>query len=179
MKKLLLLVLVPVLVFAGVMQAQDAKPKPVVKVYRVNFSIYELEDGKKINERNYSLPVHSVDGNGRSGSIRVGTRVPVATSHSKDGDIQYQYLDVGMIMECDISEQGDKLILASSLDISSFALPDQSANSHAVADSPILRQVKQHFTALLVPGKPTLVTSIDDITSKKRLQVEATVTRID
>ncbi|HWZ44439.1 MAG TPA: hypothetical protein VNW97_13260 [Candidatus Saccharimonadales bacterium] len=171
MKKLLQLVLVLALV--GAMQAQDSRPKPVVKVYRVNFNIYELEDGKKTNERNYSLPVNSMDGIGRSGSIRVGTRVPISS-----GKDQILYLDVGMNMECEISEQSDKFILTSSLEISSFVLPDQNADSRT-GGNPVIRQVKQHFTALLSPGKPTLVTSIDDTASKKRLQVEATVTRVE
>ncbi|MBZ5521434.1 MAG: hypothetical protein LAP21_04165 [Acidobacteriia bacterium] len=172
MKKLLQLLLV--LVFASAMQAQDTpKPRTGLKFYRVNFSIFELEDGKKINERNYSLPVNSVDGNPRSGTIRVGTRVPITS-----GEGQVTYIDVGMNIDCDVTEQGEKFILSSSLDITSFALPDQNANPRA-GGNPILRQVKQHFIALLPAGKPTLVTSIDDTNSKKRLQVEATVTRVE
>ena len=173
MKRLLQLFLV--LVFALAMQAQDAsKPIHMVRIYRVNFNIYELEDGKKINERNYSLPVSSIDGNGRPGSIKVGTRVPVT---SKEGQ-QIQYIDVGMNIDCDVTEQAEKFILSSNLEISSFALPDQNADPRA-GGNPILRQVRQHFVALLAPGKPTLVTSIDDTNSRKRMQVEATVTRIE
>jgi len=172
MKRLLQLILV--LVFALAMQAQEtSKPLHVVRIYRVNFNIYELEDGKKINERNYSLPVSSIDSSGRPGSIKVGTRVPVT---QKEGQIQY--IDVGMNIDCDVTEQAEKFILSSNLEISSFALPDQNADPRA-GGNPILRQVRQHFVALLAPGKPTLVTSIDDTNSKKRLQVEATVTRIE
>lgn len=172
MKKLLPLLLV--LSFASAMLAQESpKPRPVVRIYRVNFNIYELEDGKKINERNYALPVSAIDGNGRAGSIKVGTRVPVT---SKEG--QFQYIDVGMNIDCDVTEQGDKFILSSNIEISSFALPDQTADPRS-GGNPILRQVREHFVSLIVPGKPTLVTSVDDTNSKKRLQVEATITRVE
>jgi hypothetical protein len=172
MKRLLQSILV--LAFALAMQAQDAsKPLHVARIYRVNFNIYELEDGKRINERNYSLPVSAVDGNGRPGSVKVGTRVPVT---SKEG--QVQYIDVGINIDCDVTEQAEKFILSTNLEISSFALPDQSADPRA-GGNPVLRQIRQHFVSLLAPGKPTLVTSIDDTNSKKRMQVEATVTRIE
>jgi hypothetical protein len=177
MKKILQLFLL--IALASALQAQETpksteqSKRPAIRVYKVSFSIYELEDGKKINERNYSLPVNSVDGNPRPGFIKVGTRVPIAS-----GERQITYIDVGMNIDCDVVEQAEKFVLSSTLDISSFALPDQNADPRA-GGNPILRQVKQHFVTLLAPGKPTLVTSIDDTNSKKRMQVEATVTRIE
>lgn len=170
MKRFLQLLLILGLV--SVMAAQEG-PKHLQRIYKVAFLIYEVEDGKKINERTYTLPVTNVDGSPRDSSIKVGTRVPIAT-----GEKQFQYLDVGLNIECNVTEQEDKFIVHGGVDLSSFALPEQGANTPS-AGNPVLRNVRQSFTTLVVPGKPTLVTTMDDVNSKKRLQIEVTATRIE
>jgi hypothetical protein len=162
-----------VLGFASLLAAQETPKRPIQKVYRLSFLIYELEEGKRINERTYVFPVTSVDGGPRDSSVRVGTRVPISM-----GEKQIQYLDVGLSMDCNLVEQSDKFIVNGNLEMSSFALPEQGADPRS-GGNPVLRNVKQNFHMLLTPGKATLVTSIDDINSKKRLQVEVTATRIE
>jgi len=174
MRKLLRLLLVVGLVSA-VAIAQET-PKHLQKIYKAVFLIYEVEDGKKINERTYTLPVNSVDGSPRDGSMRVGTRVPIATG-TTSGNTQYQYIDVGLNIECNVTEQEDKFIVHGNVDLSSFALPDQGTDSRNLG--PILRNIRQSFTTLVLPGKPTLATTMDDVNSKKRLQIEITVTRLE
>ncbi len=180
MKKLLPLLLV--FTFASILTAQERPPgkdasepprRPAQKIYKVNFVIYEQEDGKRINERAYSFPVNTVDGNARTGSVKVGTRVPILS-----GEKQLQYLDVGLNIECDVTEQADKFIVHSELEISSFALPDQISDPRS-GGNPVLRQVRQRFTTVVSPGKPAIATSIDDPNSKKRLQVEVTASRLE
>jgi hypothetical protein len=146
------------------------------KIYKVNFLVYELADGKRINERTYSLPVTSVDGNPRDSSINVGNRVPIAVK--EEGQIQY--IDIGFTLECNVAEQNDKFVINSTLVLSSIVVPEQpGTESRGVGGDPVVRQVKQRFTTLVSPGKPTLVTSIDDVNSKKRLQVEVTASRLE
>ena len=171
MKRFLQLVFV--VGFASLLAAQEVPKRPIQKVYKVSFLIYEVEDGKKINERTYSFPVTTIDGNPRDSSVKVGTRVPVTT-----GEKQVQYLDVGLSIECDLVEQADKFVVHGNIDMSSFALPEQGADPRS-GGNPVLRNVKQNFHALLAPGKPTPVTSLDDINSKKRLQVDITAARIE
>jgi hypothetical protein len=172
-----------VLAFCSALPAQDTSKsseqpkKSVVKAYKINFNIFELEDGKRVNERNYILPVNSVDGNGRSGSIKIGTRVPTITSNTKEGQ-QMQYLDVGLNLDCEVTDLGDKFVLTSQLEVSSYVMPDQHADAR-LGGLPIIRQIREHFNTVLYPGKPTVVTSADDTNSKKRFQVEMTVTRIE
>lgn len=176
MKRFLRLLLVAGLVSA-IGAAQDA-PKHIQKIYKVVFQIYEMEDGKKINERTYTLPVNTVDGNTRDGSMRVGTRVPIETG-SKSGDTMIQYIDVGLDLECNVTEQQDKFIVHGNLTLSSFVSPEQGTDLKGGGMQPVLRQIKQSFTSLVSPGKPTLVTTMDDINSKKRMQVEVTATRLE
>lgn len=176
MKRSLRLLLVLGLLSAMI-AAQDA-PKHIQKVYKVVFLIYEMEDGKKINERTYTLPVNTVDGNSRDGSIRVGTRVPIETGTNSSDKTMIQYIDVGLDLDCNVTEQEDKFIVHGSVTLSSLVPPEQGTDLKG-SGMPVLRQIKQIFTTLVSPGKPTLATTLDDINSKKRMQVEITATRLN
>jgi hypothetical protein len=155
--------------------------QPLEKIYKLNFLIYELEDGKKINERTYMVPVVTVGGKARNSVFRVGDRLPVTTASlsSAQPERQIQYLDIGLSIECSVTEQADKFIVTSDLSISSVVLPEQGVAARPGGESPVIRQIRQQFTTIVSPGKPTLVTSVDDINSKKRLQVEVTATRLE
>ena len=65
--------------FAGILVAQDApKPAPerpqdktVISPYRLDFTLKELEDGKVMNSRNYTLLIEARSGrSGRGASTR-------------------------------------------------------------------------------------------------------------
>jgi hypothetical protein len=62
--------------------------------------------------------------------------------------------------------------------MSNFALPEQVEDPRRGGD-PVIRQLKQVFRIQLPLGKPVLVTSLDDINSKKRTQIEVTATRFE
>src|SRR5262249_26685731 len=159
-KKFLQLLLILGLVSA--VAAQEAPKGPAQKIYKVVFLIYEVEDGKKINERTYTLPVTSVDGKPRDSSMRVGTRVPITTATSTGDKTQWQYVDVGLSIECNLTEQEGKFIVHGNVDLSSFALPDQGADPRS-GGNPVLRNIRQSFTTLVPPGKPALATTMDDV----------------
>ena len=65
--------------------AEKEAPKPA-EAYRLDFSINELEDGKKINTRQYSMDLTA----NQPQEIKIGTRVPF---EGKQGEVQY--MDVG------------------------------------------------------------------------------------
>jgi len=161
----------------SVMAAQEA-PKHLQKIYKVVFLIYEVEDGKKINERTYTLPVTSVDGNPRDSTMRVGTRVPIATTAATSDKAVWQYIDIGLNIDCSVTEQGDKFIVHGGIVLSSLAIPEQGTDPRS-GGNPVVREVRENFTTLVPPGKPTLVTTMDDINSKKRTQVEITATKVE
>ena len=156
--------------------AQEA-PRHPQRVYKVVFLIYEVEDGKRINERSYTLPVSTLDGSPRDSSMKVGNRVPMATAITTSDQTVYQYVDVGLTIDCNLTEQEGKFIVHGGVELSSL-VTEQGANSPG-GGNPVLRQVKENFTTLVSPGKPTLVTTMDDLNSKKRLQVEVTATKIE
>ena len=63
--------------------------------------------------------------------------------------------------------------------ISNFAVPEQNTNPSAISNRPILRDVTERVRTVLVPGRPQIVTSMDDVNSTKRMQVELTPTKVE
>lgn len=77
-------------------------------------------------------------------------------------------------MRTSISADDSSVNLIINFETSGFALPEQSTQS----GTPVLRNVSENVTAKVAYGKPTLVSSIDDVNSKRRLQLELTATRV-
>ncbi len=146
-------------------EAHDQPDRPV-HAYRLDFSVNELEDGKKINTRQYSMNLNADDSN----EIKIGTRVPVDTPPAS-----FQYLDVGTNIWCRIGERPDGIPLSVRADISNFAVPDQGTGRES---RPIVRQFKINASTLAQLGKPMVVGSVDDPNSKRQFQLEVTVSKL-
>jgi len=141
------------------------REKPV-HAYRLDFSVNEMEEGKRINNRQYSLNLNADDAN----EIKIGTRVPVEAGHE-----QFQYMDVGTSIWCRIGERPDGIPLSVRAEISNFAIPDQGTGHES---RPVIRQFKINASTLAIPGKPMVVGSVDDPNSKRQFQLEVTVTKL-
>lgn len=138
-----------------------------VSLYRLNFVFREVEDGKRINERNYSL---LLEGDTFMSSLRIGDRVPIRTD-----DKNLQYADVGFNLDCRLAEKGSLLEIDTVIEFSNVASPGALSN---VPSTPTLRQMKYHVYTLLVAGKPTLILSADQVDSKHRLEIEVVASKI-
>jgi 3D (Asp-Asp-Asp) domain-containing protein len=152
--------------------AQDANPsksapeaEKTVNAYRLDFSVNEIEDGKKINSRQYSMNLNADDGN----EIKIGTRVPI---ESKQGE--FTYLDVGTTIWCRIGERANGLPISVRAEISNFAMPDQQGQQVR----PVLRQLSIRGSTVAQLGKPIVIGSVDDPNSKRQFQLEVTVTKL-
>jgi hypothetical protein len=169
-------ILLTLALFSGKALPQDTKPQetatPAPKAdthyYHLEFVLKELSDnGNVVNSRIYHT---SVSTNGRSVSVRTGTKIPVRTN-DKGGD--FQYIDVGVNLDCgQAQETAQGLSLQISAEISSLA--NASGASEAIA--PIVRQNRWSSYALVPIGKPTVVFSSDNLENKGRMQVEVTAT---
>lgn len=146
-------------------QAAETPNAKAVHAYRVDFSINELQDGKKTNTRRYSMVLTSGDRN----QVKIGTRVPVASSPAS-----FQYLDVGTNVNCRIVEgTGDDLSVEVHADFTNLSSPEEQHSA-----SPIIRQVTLSGTTLTTPGKPVIIGAADDPNSNRQFQLEATVTKL-
>lgn len=156
--------------------AKAAEPAP--HYYHLVFVVQELDAaGKPVNSRSYTTSV-STDRDFR-GSIRTGSRIPIATGSSSGvtttTSVQFQYIDVGVNLDVSkIAEVNGKLALFLGVEISSLADP-----SEAHANQPVIRQNRGSIQVLVPFGKPTLVLSSDSLDSKGSLQVTLTATPLE
>lgn len=145
--------------------AAQESVKPL-EAYRLDFSVNEVEEGKKLNSRQYSMNLNANDGN----EIKIGTRVPV---EPKQGE--FQYLDVGTSIWSKLALRNSQLELTVRADVSNFAIPEQSSGHES---RPLIRQMRINASTLVFLGKPMIVGSVDDPNSKRQFQLEVTVTKL-
>ena len=145
-------------------------------IYRLDYVIHELDNGKRINERKYSLSVVATRGPGKDwGRVRVGRRVPVATSGRPTGEpTSVQYMDVGVSLDCSLHEDAGGLLLETSVEMSSVV----TGGELAVPGAPVTRQARSNMMSAITPGKPTVIGSLDDVDSTHSYQIEVTVTKL-
>jgi hypothetical protein len=144
---------------------QETKAQKPVTAYRLEFSVRELDNGKRVNSRNYMI----MAAEGDFARMRVGNRVPYQTAEK-----QYQYSNVGMNIDCRPHEHEDGVALDITVDFSSVAPPSETAPSY----NPVFRSNSSTVQTVLALGKPTLVTSLDDVDSNRRYEIEVTATKV-
>jgi hypothetical protein len=145
-------------------EAATTEQKPVV-AYRIEFNVREIEDGKRLNSRNYMMLVED----GSRGMIRVGNKVPIVVAEK-----QVQYNDVGMNIDCHPRGREDSVVLDISLESTSVA----QEQPPAFTSNPVIRQQRGNITSVVTPGKPTLVATMDDVVTNRRYEIEVTATKV-
>jgi hypothetical protein len=147
--------------------AQAQTPHP----YRLDYTLTEWEDGKKIDSRQYSISVGGGTPDGRpwQGEVQIGTRIPVVMKN--DGSIQY--VDAGTKIDAFISARNGTQVLRTNCDVSSVASDEAKVDGR-----PILRTLTIVNEAPVALGKATMVGTADDPNSKRKFQLEVTVTEI-
>jgi hypothetical protein len=145
--------------------AKSSDKGPEVHAYRLDFSLNELEGGKKVNTRQYALYLNSDDSN----ELKVGTKVPVDVNKG-----QFEYIDVGTNIWARIGEHGDGVALSVRAENSNFAAP----NPDSTPGRPEIRQLQIKASTVAQLGKPMVIGSVDDTNSKRQFQLEVTVTKL-
>ncbi|MGA8027576.1 MAG: hypothetical protein WB992_10540 [Bryobacteraceae bacterium] len=150
---------------AGACLAQDKPDQEPHRFYRLDFLVKELDGGKVLNSRVYSMQVATEGGDN---SIRTVSKIPFATSPGS-----WTQIDVGTNIDCsNIREVQGELSLKISAEVSSV-LEDPSNSGR-----PIIRQNQWRSFVLLKLKKPTVVFSSDDVSSKRQMQLEVTATPV-
>jgi len=166
-----IVLLMAALVAASLAQSDEAKkqaPPIEKKFYRLDVTVRELDGGKTVNSREYFMLVST----GREkNSLRTGTKVPYGPEN------QSSYQNVGVNLDC------WEIAVSSSGELSMFLLADVSSVAEGnlkafPAGLPVLRTNSWSSTVLVPLGRPTVVFSSDDLTSKRRMQVEVTATAV-
>lgn len=158
------------------LSAQEGKPQPPpfpTGVYKLDYVLSEVQNGKRVNSRHYSTLLHS----GERGSIRLGNRLPISTGGSREsGGNQLTYIDIGLNIDCRVEREVDSgIALFTSVDMSSLA-PEQPGENRS--GNPVVRQTKVQVDNIVPLGKQTLISSADEVDGTGRFDFEVTVTKV-
>lgn len=138
-----------------------------VEAYHLEFSINEMQNGKKINSRQYSM---NISNDSSPKQLKIGTRIPVETETGK-----FDYLDVGTSISAQMVSWQTPIGIDISVDISNFANPDEALHGNG---RPLLRQMRITGRMPVVLGKPLVVGSVEDPNSDHTFQLEVTATKL-
>jgi len=172
-------ILALVSLLAPVLHAQEKPGEPAA--YKVEFTIRDGSQAVAQAGRHYTILV----GANERGYLNVGDKVPYATGSFQPGvgsaapplGVQYTYLDTGVNTECRITEMNGKITLIAQLDISAVQQHDKAVAMNP--PNPTVSQIRLSARALMSPGKPTQIVSMDDPVTMRRFDVEATVTKLN
>jgi len=161
--------------FAQTPEAPKTKNAEPSKSYKLEFVVKEVEGGKVLNARSYSMLADL--GRESAHSIRTGSKVPILAT--KNGP-EYQYLDIGVFIDCKRpGEVQGGLSLTVSVDISSVLSEPAATTTTGMSYVPPTIRVSKWESVVIVPlKKPTVLFSSDDPTSKRQMQLELTATPI-
>jgi hypothetical protein len=155
---------------------------PLEHFYHLDFVVEDLNpEGKVINSRSYSTTVST--GSHGTVSIRSGTKFPIITGSTSNGDgkatnsqpnIQFEYLDMGSSFDVhDAHEVSSQLAFDLTAAVSSVA-----AEVDLGLKEPVIRADKWQATVLVPIGKQSAVFSSDSADSKGSMRVLVTATAI-
>jgi hypothetical protein len=158
------------------------KPKPA-PAYHLDLTLNELENGKKINTRQYAMdliaettgPANGIvrDFTGRGKEIKIGTRVPIEADQGK-----LEYMDIGTRIWCRLLEEETGLSLDVRAEVSSLVPRSDTDIYHPASRDPIVRQIEIQASTAIAPGKLTSLGTVDDPDSKRQFQLEVTATKL-
>ena len=132
-------------------------------IYRVSYKVNEVENGKTINSRSYTMTANMDS----LAEARIGSRVPYSTGK----DIQYQ--DVGMNIDCTLREQEGKLQVHTVLDMTTVASKESNPS---LPGQPVFGHMRLMDVTPATIGKPAFVGAIDDVASNRHYVIEVTIT---
>ncbi|MCI0403832.1 MAG: hypothetical protein L0212_09950 [Acidobacteria bacterium] len=130
-------------------------------VYKVDFAVREKEDGTTVNTRSYVMLLE----NTAEGKVRASNRVPIPYEKG------FQYMDVGLSLDCRIVERDADLSVDIRMEISDFAGQEKTS-------PPLVRSIRSEVKTGIPLGKPTVVSVVDDTATKRRYELEVTATKV-
>ena len=146
-----------------------------MKHYKVDFVVKEVDaSGHIANTRSYST-VLLTDNSGSPKQVRSGDKFPVSTGTDDKDNTKYQYIDIGVNIDCRFVHEVDQK-LAASVTAEVSSVPGSTKIDSTL--EPLIRQFKWNADVLIAPGVPTTIFSSDDVGSKSKIQVEMTATLI-
>lgn len=161
---------------------EKADTKREYTTLRLQVVIAEYDGEKKISNLPYTLLVNSGDTHerGSKASIRMGLRVPIATSQSSSS-ASFQYLDVGTNLDgwANKTEDG-RFDLHLSVERSSTYSANAghatgtTTGSEAVANQPVIQSFRSELDVIVRDGQTIQTTVATDPVSGRVIKVDVT-----
>lgn len=146
------------------------------KGYRVNYTITETDGGRRVGTQHFGFTVNPNSGDSQ---IKLGSRVPVLTranpQDSSAAQADVTYLDVGLRISARLKDYSNGEQIWTEVTQSSLAEEQSSLGK----SDPVVREVTLNTTALLNPGKPVMLGSLDIPGSTRHLEVEVILEALD
>jgi hypothetical protein len=146
------------LLILSLFAAHSALAEDAHRVYRLDFSVAENEPGKAATATAYTLNL----GEHSTGEIKMATNIALA-GPTRGATMR---ADVGLVLRASYSVVGDDLLVDNDVEIS------------APRDAQTFRKMSAKGNALVVPGQPALLASVEDPVGHKRYQVTLTATKL-
>jgi hypothetical protein len=106
--------------------------------------------------------------------LKQGNKIPVVTGtdlkNPNNQQTMITYLDIGMSFDATLDEAPNSLRLKTKVEQSSV-LEDRSGT---IAQDPVFRQSVFEGSAILIPGKPLTIGSLDITGTTRRIEIQAT-----
>ena len=147
-------------------QVSKKKATQSVSIYRVRYKVNELEKGKTINSRSYTLMVQP----DKTARLRIGSQVPYLIGKGS----QFQFHNINMDIDCTLNKQEDRLIVSTRLSMDTFKGRETISGDTSI---PIFGTLGLTDTTIALIGTPAFVGSIDDVNSNRHYVIEVTVTK--
>lgn len=136
-------------------------------VYRLTYTMSEMNNGQPAIKR---VAVLLVDAGGEA-TLKQGDKIPVLTGGPvKDGQVaseQVQYLDIGLNIDASLQGSEQALMLKTKVEQSSV-----DARSGTQAGDPVVHQSVLQGSAILKPGQPVVLGSLDVSGGSRQAKVE-------
>jgi hypothetical protein len=149
------------LLLAGAVVAQETP------VYRLNFAFREMEGGKTLSTRNYTVLAAPQT----QAKLNIGSKVPVVNTVNT---AQYSYVDVGVSVRARIQERGAHLMLNAEVEVSNLSADRENTGRPA----PRIQQLRSDIDTMIPLGQATPVVTLDDPAGPKHYEIEVTATKM-
>jgi hypothetical protein len=152
-------------------QASTTKAETAPTCDRLTYTVTEMDGEKRIGTQHFAM---TADPSSGDSILKVGSRVPIATGQYNAGstavlaNTQFQYMDVGLNFSARLREFPTGVEITSKVEQSSVS-EEQSTLGR---NDPVIRQAVLQNTALLTPGKPVMLGSLDVPGSTRHLDIE-------
>ncbi len=155
-----------ILIFAAasLMAQEKTAPPATHAVYRLEYTISEVEGSKK-QSHSYSILVMD----GRDGRLRVGSKIPIP--FGKEGQTQIQFMDVGVRIDATPRTADPGTVQLNT----TFEVTAVATGGPGSSLPPVLRNLNNSLGVLVPLDKPVLLTSQDEPGSQTAFQVQVLV----